>query len=114
MGKTNVLVLGNGMREHAIVKQLHRSNGIGNIFTSPGNAGTATLGKNEWLGNGIDLSSDFSARLALVKGENIGLVIIGPDDLVVAGHADELLRLGCPVFGPERSLAQLEGSKICV
>lgn len=106
----NVLVIGSGGREHAISWKLSQSKNIGNLFIAPGNAGTASVGKNVPIA-----VTDFAGIKKLVIDEKIELVVVGPEDPLVKGiHdfflADEQLK-SIPVIGPQQEGAQLEGSK---
>ena len=106
----NILVLGSGGREHAIVWKLAQSKKITGIFIAPGNAGTAAHGTNLPLN-----PEDFRAVKTAVIGNRIDMVIVGPEAPLVNGiHdfflADDLLK-NIPVIGPSKSAARLEGSK---
>jgi len=106
----NILVLGSGGREHALVWKLAQSKKITGIFIAPGNAGTSAYGKNIPL-----IIEDFEAVKTAVIMNRIKMVIVGPEAPLVDGiHdfflADDLLK-NIPVIGPTRSAARLEGSK---
>lgn len=110
MKKTNVLLIGNGGREHAIAWKLAQSPLLGHLFIAPGNAGTAGVGENVPV-NG----SHFDEVKAFVLQNDIHLVIVGPEEPLVLGiHdyflADEKLR-SIPLIGPQKEGARLEGSK---
>jgi len=106
----NILVLGSGGREHAIVWKLSQSKKITGIFTAPGNAGTSALGTNLPLD-----PVDFEAVKKAVLAHKIKMVLVGPEAPLVAGIHDfflndaDLKRI--PVIGPDKSAARLEGSK---
>jgi phosphoribosylamine--glycine ligase len=103
-----ILVLGQGAREHAIIKSLIRTGTpAANIFAAPGNAGIdddaqtfATLDPNS--------PADVTG---FAKEHTIDLVVIGPEAPLVAGVSDALRAEGIAVFGPSQKAAQLEGSK---
>ena len=103
----NILVLGGGGREHAIVWALARSPRCGRLYAAPGNGGTASLAQNV---AGLD-ASDGAAVLAFAREHDVELVVIGPEAPLVAGVADVLRQAGVAVFGPDAQGAQLEGSK---
>ena len=102
----NVLVIGSGGREHALVRQLAQSPSEPAIYAAPGNPGTALNGTN------VDLDpADHEAVVAFCRAKEIGLVIIGPEDPLIAGLADHLHKADIPVFGPGAQGARLEGDK---
>ncbi len=103
----NILVLGGGGREHAIVWALAKSPRADKIFAAPGNGGTADIAENV-----VGLNAeDGQAVLEFVKANNVDFVVIGPEAPLVAGVADVLRAAGIPTFGPDAQGAQLEGSK---
>lgn len=102
----NVLVIGSGGREHALVWALSNSPRKPGIHVAPGNAGTAVLATNVQLDAG-----DHGAVLAYVRAHDIGLVIIGPEQPLVDGLANALRAASIPVVGPNKEAARLEGSK---
>jgi phosphoribosylamine--glycine ligase len=106
----NILILGSGGREHAIAWKLSQSKKIDKIFIGPGNAGTGFIGTNLK----IDPENFDEVKMA-VAGNNIEIVIVGPEAPLVGGiHdfflQDDLLKK-VPVIGPVKSAALLEGSK---
>jgi len=101
-----VLVIGSGGREHALVRQLAASPRRPEIFAAPGNPGTAALARN------LDVDpGDHEAVVRTCEDHAIELVVIGPEDPLIAGLADHLRRAGLDVFGPGRQGARLEGDK---
>ena len=103
----NILVLGNGGREHAITWALAKSSRCGRLFVAPGNGGTAGIAENILA---LDIT-DGEAVLGFARDKGIDLVVIGPEAPLVAGVADVLREAGVPCFGPDAQGAQLEGSK---
>ncbi len=102
----DVLVIGGGGREHALVSGLKRSAGIGRLFCAPGNAG---IGRDAVL---VPIAAnDLGALADFAQNEEIDLTIVGPEAPLVAGIADVFLERGLTVFGPTRAGALLEGSK---
>ncbi len=106
----NVLVLGSGGREHALVWKLSQSPRCDKLFCAPGNAGTALLGENVPL-----KTTDFEALGRFVLERDIGMVVVGPEEPLVKGVADYFSqdeRLAKVLFvGPSAAGARLEGSK---
>ena len=106
----NVLVIGSGGREHAMVWKLAQSKKVNDIFVCPGNAGTGELAKN------IPVESeDFEGIKKAVLANNIKMVVVGPEVPLVMGIHDFFLNdpelKEIPVIGPQKQGAMLEGSK---
>lgn len=103
----NVLVIGNGGREHALAWKLRQSSRVSRVFVAPGNAGTAMDAEN------VDIrADDIPALLKFAKQQKIGLTIVGPEKPLVMGVSDVFRAENLRVFGPNKSAAQLEGSKV--
>ena len=102
-----ILVVGSGGREHALAWKLRQSSRVDQLFSAPGNAGTAQLGENVTIPPG-DLAS--LARFA--KQNRVDLTVVGPDDPLAAGIADLFTAQGLRIFGPTKSAARIESSKI--
>ncbi|HXH48343.1 MAG TPA: phosphoribosylamine--glycine ligase [Terriglobia bacterium] len=103
----NVLVLGSGGREHALVWKLRESQQTDDIFCAPGNAGIAQIAECF----PVDLNNP-AAMLQLAGDLKADLTVVGPEAPLVAGVVDEFLREGRRIVGPTMAAAQLEGSKI--
>ena len=103
-----VLVVGGGGREHALAWTLAKSTRVDEVIVAPGNAGTAT---QPGCRNAAVLATDIEGLLALAQSENVSMVVVGPEDPLVAGLVDRLAELGIRAFGPSADAAQLEGSK---
>lgn len=102
-----VLVIGKGGREHALVWKLAQSPRVTRVFCAPGNAGTAEDGVN------VPCEPHEIERLVrFARKEDIGLVVIGPEEPLAHGITDALTREGLRVFGPAKTAAQLEASKV--
>ncbi len=102
----NVLVIGGGGREHALVWKLAQSPRVRRIFCAPGNGGIASQAM--CLPIAVD---DVNSLLATVEREGIDLTIVGPEAALAAGVVDRLTAAGRRVVGPTREAAQLETSK---
>lgn len=103
----NVLVVGSGGREHAIVWKVNQSPNLKKLFVLPGNPGTAELAENV-VGVTVD---DHAAIAAFCKSKSIDLVIVGPEAPLAAGLVDSLSTVGIHCFGPKRAAAEIESSK---
>lgn len=103
----NVLVIGGGGREHALVKKLSGSKHTKKIHAVPGNS---SMEKYAAVHSDIN-DSDIERIVALAIKENITWTIIGPEAPLTAGLADALEAAGIKVFGPRKLEAQLESSK---
>ena len=103
----NVLVIGNGGREHAIIRALKKSPRVGKIYAMKGNAGIGELAELvdvdycdvKAVGNWVDVHKD------------VEYTVIAPDDPLALGLADELESRGHRVFGPDKKAAAIESSK---
>jgi len=103
----NVLVLGSGGREHALVWKLRESQQTEDIFCAPGNPGIAQVAECF----PVDLTNP-AAMLQLAEEVKADLTVAGPEAPLVAGVVDEFQRAGLRIVGPTMAAAQLEGSKI--
>lgn len=79
-----ILLVGKGGREHALAWKLSQSSMIEHIFVVPGNAGTA-FGLAKVSNHTATAANDFPNLVMLAKKLRIGLVVAGPDDVVVDG-----------------------------
>jgi len=104
----NVLVIGNGGREHALAWKAAQSSSVTKVFVAPGNAGTATEAKLE---NIAISAGDIPALVDFAKSNEIVLTIVGPEQPLVDGIVDAFQLEGLMIFGPSAKAAQLEGSK---
>ena len=102
-----VLVLGSGGREHALVVGLKADPGVTAVHAAPGNAGIAVDADQV---HAVD-QNDGAAVVDLARRVGADLVVIGPEAPLVAGVADAVRDAGIACFGPSRAAAQLEGSK---
>ncbi len=102
----NIGLIGSGGREHALCQKINESKLTKNIICFPGNAGTSEYAKNVE----VDIL-DFKKILKLIKFYKIDLVIVGPEEPLVAGLVDFLNKNKVKVFGPNKYASKLEGSK---
>ena len=102
----NIGLIGSGGREHALCKKIFDSKLTKKIFCMPGNAGTLKFATN------INVNIlNFRKVLKLIRSHKIDLVIVGPEEPLVKGIVDFLIKNKVQVFGPKKYAAQLEGSK---
>ena len=102
-----VLVVGNGGREHAIIKSITKSKKVDEIYAIAGNGGIADDAKI------VDINVKDVQKIADWAKENaIDFAIVAPDDPLVLGAVDLLEEKGIPCFGPNKKAAIIEGSKI--
>ena len=106
---SNVLLVGNGAREHAMAEAIVRSKQNPQLFSfmKANNPGIASLSKKIQLGN----YSDLAAITQFAKENKIDFAVIGPEDPLNNGVVDALAKIGIPAVGPNKSLARLETSK---
>lgn len=105
-----VLLLGSGGREHALAWKIAQSPKVEKLYIAPGNAGTDTVGENVNI-----KATDFPALKTFALEQNIGMIVVGPEDPLVQGifdsfKEDDAIR-HIAVIGPSAKGAQLEGSK---
>jgi phosphoribosylamine--glycine ligase len=102
-----ILVIGSGGREHALVWKLKQSPTVDHIFCAPGNAGTGTIAHNVEIP-----ATDLSQLRSFAKENTVALTVVGPDDPLAMGIVDLFNADRLRVFGPTKSAARLESSKI--
>lgn len=102
----NLLVIGNGGREHALAWRLAQSPRVGRVYVAPGNAGTA---REDGLFN-LPLTA-IPDLVDFARKESIALTVVGPEAPLSAGIVDAFRAAGPRIFGPTRAAAQLEASK---
>ena len=102
-----ILIIGSGGREHAFAWKLRQSPQTERIFCAPGNAGTAEIAENAAIA-----ANDFDALVQFAKENRIDLTVVGPDDPLAAGIVDLFAAEKFRAFGPTKSGARIESSKI--
>ena len=101
----NVLLVGNGAREHALAWRISRSPSLTRLWVAPGNYGTGCIATNLKVGTNVESLVSAAREVAA------DLVVVGPEAPLADGLADALDSIGIPVFGPTRAAARLESSK---
>jgi phosphoribosylamine--glycine ligase len=102
-----ILVIGSGGREHALAWKLRQSPHAERIFCAPGNVGTAEVGENVAIP-----ANDLAALVQFAKENRVDLTVVGPDDPLAAGIVDLFAAEKLRAFGPTKSAARIEASKI--
>lgn len=106
MKKTDILLLGAGGREHALLKKMSESARAGKLYVAPGNGGMLQLAE------AAPVNPDSPTEVAdWAEAHGIGLVVVGPEAPLVAGVADAVRAKGIACFGPNANAARMEGSK---
>ena len=101
-----ILVVGGGAREHALCWKLAQSPLVSELLCTPGNPGTNEIARNLPF-----KANDIHSIVNAVQELEIDLVIVGPEEPLSLGLADEMAKLGVPCFGPSKAAAQIETSK---
>ncbi len=103
----NVMVVGGGGREHAIIKKLRENKQIETIWALPGNGGIG------WDATCVPVgATDIPGIVAFAREHPVDFAVVAPDDPLAMGCVDELQSLGIPCFGPEKKAAIIEASKV--
>jgi phosphoribosylamine---glycine ligase len=102
-----ILVIGSGGREHALTWKLKQSSAVDQIFCAPGNAGTARIAENVAI-----RATDLAELRSFAKQNDVDLTVVGPDDPLAMGVVDLFTSEKLRIFGPTKSAARLESSKI--
>lgn len=103
----NILVVGGGGREHAIIMKLAESKNVGKLYCTPGNGGISKYAECFNVG-----ATDIEGVVALAKQLKVDMVVVAPDDPLVLGMVDALQAEGFMTFGPKANAAIIEGSKV--
>jgi phosphoribosylamine--glycine ligase len=103
----NVLIVGNGGREHALAWKIKQSPRVERVFVAPGNAGTAQDAENVDIG-----ASDFPRLIRFAKENKVELTVVGPEQPLAEGIVDAFQSEKLRIFGPSKAAAELESSKV--
>ena len=103
----NILVVGGGGREHAIIKKIKENANVTRIYALPGNGGIAKDAECVSIA-----ASDIGRIVEFALSHNIDYAVVAPDDPLVAGCVDSLEEAGVACFGPRANAAIIEGSKV--
>ena len=102
-----VLVVGGGGREHAIIKKIKENKEVSKIYALPGNGGIAADAECVAIG-----AKDIDAIVEFAVEHKVDYAVVAPDDPLVLGAVDALEAKGIPCFGPRANAAIIEGSKV--
>jgi phosphoribosylamine--glycine ligase len=102
-----ILVIGGGGREHALAWKLRQLPEVDQMWCAPGNAGTASIAENVAI-----KASDLQALVRFAKENHVDLTVVGPDDPLAAGIVDLFDAWKLRIFGPTKSAARIESSKV--
>jgi phosphoribosylamine--glycine ligase len=103
----NILIVGNGAREHALAWKIRQSPRAGRVLVAPGNAGTAADAEN------VDIpATDFPRLIRFAKENDVGLTVVGPETPLATGIVDAFQAEKLRIFGPTKAAAELESSKV--
>ena len=103
----NLMVIGGGGREHAIIKKLRENPSVETIWALPGNGGIAADATCVPIG-----AKDIDGIVRFAQENPVDYAVVAPDDPLVLGCVDALEAVGIPCFGPRKNAAILEGSKV--
>ena len=102
----NILVIGSGGREHAVIKAIKKNPNVETIWCLPGNGGIAADATCVNIG-----AKDIDGIVKFASENKVDYAIVTPDDPLVLGCVDALSAIGIPCFGPDKKAAIIEGSK---
>lgn len=103
----NLLVIGSGAREHALIWKLAKSPKVKKIYAAPGNAGISKLARCANIS-----PTESEALLLFAKRKGVDLTVVGPEGPLAAGLVDRFQKEGLKIFGPTQAAARLESSKV--
>jgi len=103
----NILVIGGGGREHALIWKIKQSPRVEKVYCAPGNGGISNMAEC------VNIPADDIGKLVnFAKENNIDLTVVGPEAPLVAGIVDEFEKNNLRCFGPRKKAAEIEGSKV--
>lgn len=102
----NILVIGSGGREHALVWKLSQSHRVKNLFVAPGNPGMASVAKCVGV-----MATDINGLVRFARDNSIDLTIVGPELPLALGVVDEFHKHGLKIFGPTKNASRIESDK---
>jgi len=105
-GDIDVLIIGSGGREHALAWKLAQSPRLKTLYCTPGNPGTAAIGKNVPIA-----ATDVKSLVQFAKEHRIDLTVVGPDDPLALGIVNQFQKHGLRIFGPRQEAVRIESSK---
>ena len=103
----DIIVVGSGGREHAIIKKLRENPSVGLIYALPGNGGIAQDAVCVDIG-----ATNIEGIVEFAKDRHVGFAVVAPDDPLAMGCVDRLHAAGIPCFGPDAKAARIESSKV--
>lgn len=103
----DILVVGSGGREHALVRKLKESPHTGKLYCAPGNGGISADAECVPI-----KATDVDGMVAFAKKNKIDFCVVAPDDPLVLGMVDAMNAAGVKTFGPTKAAARIEGSKV--
>jgi phosphoribosylamine--glycine ligase len=105
----NILVIGNGGREHALAWKFKQSPRVTGIFCAPGNPGTAAIATNVPI-----KPEEIDKLIQFALDHHIALTVVGPEIPLTMGIVDEFKKRSLRCWGPSKAAAALEGSKVAM
>ena len=103
----DLMVVGGGGREHALIRALKKNPRVGTVYVLPGNGGIAADGQCVPVA-----ATDIDGIVEFARTHRVDFAVVAPDDPLVLGAVDRLEELGIPCFGPRANAAMIEGSKV--